>query len=350
MPDSEPPVLAAVATAFPEHRVGRQETVDGLRRLFPDEDPAFLAGIVERSGVELRHTVEPPEAILQPTDFTTRNALYREAAPRLAAAAARRALDQAALAPDRVDAVVDVSCTGLMIPALDVHLASDLGLRSDVLRLPVSESGCAAGALGLGVAADLARRGMRVLVVAVELCSLTLVKEDRTRTNLVSCVLFGDGAAAAVVTPGPGPVRILASGHHLFPGTRHAMGFDVGSHGLRIVLDRELPGILRQGLKQVVEGFLARHGRRIEDVALHLVHPGGRRILDSYADMFGLSNGALDPSREALRRFGNLSSASILAVTELALTNGHRPEAGGEALLVAFGPGLTVEMGLLAFA
>ncbi len=343
-------MLAAVATAFPEHRVGRDETVAGLLRLFPDEDPAFLRGIVERSGVEQRHTVEPPEAILQPRDFTTRNALYREVAPRLAAAAARRALAAAGCEAKAVDAVVDVSCTGLMIPALDVHLAGDLNLRPDVLRLPVSESGCAAGALGLGLAAGLARRGMRVLVVAVELCSLTLVKEDRTRTNLVSCVLFGDGAAAAVVTPGPGAVQLLASGHHLFPGTRHVMGFDVGSHGLRIVLDRELPAILRQGLQAVLEGFLARHGRCIEDVALHLVHPGGRSILDSYAGMFGLENGALGPSREALRRYGNLSSASILAVTELALANGHCPPPGGEALMVAFGPGLTVEMGLLAFA
>jgi alkylresorcinol/alkylpyrone synthase len=365
--------LAGVASAMPAHTVGPEETALALRRLFPAEDPALIDQLVERSGVETRHLALPLEETLRPRDFTQRNRIWREAALALSERAARAALARAGIAPAAIDVVLDVSCTGVAIPALDVALVPLLGLRHDVLRLPITESGCAAGALALGVARSFAERGGRVLVIACELCSLTFVGEDVSRTNLVASVLFGDGAAAAVVAPGDGPEGgqdggpdggpdggtngasrvlapcILATGSRLLPDTDGLMGFDVGTHGLRIVLQRELPLVLASELRASVEGFLDANGRSLGVVALHLVHPGGRRILDAYAEIFGLDDEALSISRESLRRHGNLSSASVLTLLEIAEERGVRTPKGSDALVVGVGPGLSLELSLWSF-
>ncbi len=339
--------LAAVASAVPPFVVGVDETVARLHALFPDEDPAFVRGIVERSGVEQRHISLPVEEAVRPRSFTDRNNHYHRIAADLAEQACRRALRQADVAADEIDVVIDVSCTGIAIPALDTVLSARLGLRPDVKRIPITEAGCAAGTLALGLAASLAELGRRSLVVAVELCSLTLVQGDRTRTNLVASVLFGDGAAAAVVTPsGPGP-RFEAVGSHLFRDSRGAMGFDVGEHGLRLVLQRELPRILENHLKPAIDGFLDRHGRSMADVNLHLVHPGGRRVLETYQEMYGLSPEDLECSYTSLRRFGNLSSAAILTVLELALSRHVPGSRRARAFMISFGPGLSAEMAML---
>jgi alkylresorcinol/alkylpyrone synthase len=165
--------------------------------------------------------------------------------------------------------------------------------------------------------------------------------------------LFGDGAAAAVLAPDPGAgvrlatgPRLVASGSQLLPGTSSMMGFDVGDHGLRIVLRRELPAVLAEHLRPAVLAFLARHGRGLGDVGLHLVHPGGRAILDAYAQIFGLENGALAISHESLALHGNLSSVSILTLLELALQRGVRPPRGTDALVLGVGPGLSLELSL----
>ncbi len=344
---SHPAFVASVASAFPEHAVDQSGTLEVLLKLFPAEDPARVESLVRRSGVERRYLVEPPESVLGRSDFSARNRRYHGAALELSARAAELALERAGIEASEVDAIVDVSCTGIAIPALDVGLVPRLGLRHDLRRFPITESGCAAGALALGLAGSLARTGQTVLVTAVELCSLTLCPGDQSRTNLVASVLFGDGAAAAVVRPeGPGP-RLLASGSRLIPDSAGVMGFDVGSHGLRIVLERELPGIVAERLPPAVLDFLRASGATREQLGLHLVHPGGRKILEAYEQRFGLDPGALIHSRSVLNQTGNLSSASILAVLERAWAAGERLDDGQLALLLAIGPGLSLELSLL---
>lgn len=339
--------LASVASAFPRTRVDREAATIALTSLFPHEPADFVANLVERCGVETRYIVPSLSEVLEPSSFTARNERYRDAATELSLRACRTALERARLAATDVDVIVDVSCTGVVIPALDVSLAPALGLRADVRRIPITESGCAAGALALGLAATLAQCGQRVLIVAVELCSLTLVRGDASRTNLVASVLFGDGAAAAVVVPnGTGP-RVEAVGSHLIPDTQATMGFHVGDHGLRILLQRELPSVLIEHLPGAQRRFLAEHGRSIDDVGLHLIHPGGRRVLEAYSAMNALAPDALRYSRESLRRYGNLSSASILTVLELALEDGATVPAGRSAFVMGIGPGLSLEMLLL---
>jgi len=337
--------LSGCATAFPATVVDQDTTVRGLSQLFPAESPAFIRGLIARSGVETRHLAPSVPEVLGPSDFTGRNQRYRVEALRLSLEACRKVL--AGVDPERVDVLIDVSCTGLTIPAMDVELAQQLGLRPDARRIPITEAGCAAGALALGIAGTFAASGAAVLVSAVELCSLTLVPGDRSRTNLVSAALFGDGAGAALVLPGGEGPRLLATGSFLIPGTREAMGFDVGAHGLKILLQRELPELVQREIRGVVERFLAAHGRCVEDIGLHLLHPGGRRILEAYARVFGLAEHELSFSRESLRRYGNLSSVSILTVLELAFARGFPIPPGREALLIGVGPGLSLELTLL---
>ena len=345
-PSSRAPRLVSVASALPDHVVSARDTVAALARIFPGEDRAVVEELVARSGVLERRIALPLEETLAERSFTERNGEWREIALGLARRAAGEAIERSRLAARQIDDLIDVSCTGIAIPALDVDLAPAVGLRGDVRRVPITESGGAAGALALSLAGDLARGGRRVLVVAVELCSLTLVRGDASRTNLVASLIFGDGAAAAVLAPeGEGPA-LVASGSRLLPDSRSMMGFDVGDHGLRIVLQKELPALLAAHLRPAVEAFLAEHGRGLADVGLHLVHPGGRRILEAYAGIFELPAHALALSHESLERHGNLSSASILNVLELALERGVRPPKGREAIVIGVGPGLSLELSL----
>jgi len=348
------PRVRGTATAFPEHTVDQAGTVWALRAMFPDEDAERIDVLVRRSGVASRGLALPLTETIAPTDFSNRNRAYRRVAIELAQRAAEGALDRARVAPAEIDVVIDVSCTGVCIPALDVALASLIGLRADVRRIPITEAGCSAGALALGLARDLASLGHNVLVIAVELCSLSLVGEDRSRTNLIASLLFGDGAAAAVITPeGPGP-SIEAVGSELIPNSQHIMGFDVGTHGLRIVLERELPQVVAGHLPGAVGRFLERSGRTPEDIELHIVHPGGRTVLEAYEATFGVDRTALRHSYGVLRDHGNLSSASILAVLdrtlrEEATATGRAAFAPRDALLIAMGPGISLEMALLRF-
>ncbi|HYC78664.1 MAG TPA: 3-oxoacyl-[acyl-carrier-protein] synthase III C-terminal domain-containing protein [Planctomycetota bacterium] len=344
MTDRSPstPRLASTATAFPPNVVGPDDAVRALVRMFPAEPPQVVDALVRRSGVERRRFALPLERLLEPRDFDARQRDYAVAALALAADASRAALDRAGLRSADVDAVIDVSCTGVVLPALDVPLAAALGLHPNVHCVPTTEAGCAAGALALGVAGDFAARGARTLVVAVETCSLSLGPGDRGREHLVAGVLFGDGAAAAVVAPdGAGP-PILGAGSHLFPGTSQVMGFDVGAAGLRLVLRRELPEILAAAFPDAALAFLAARGRSVDDVRLHLAHPGGRRVLETYAAAFGEPPPDLRWSWEALRRYGNLSSAGVLSVLDLAAEAEAWPS-DGVSLLTAFGPGLSAE-------
>ena len=344
------PRLLSVATSFPDNIVSAAETLDTLKGLFPEEDTEFIASLIQNSGVMQRHTALPPAELLKLENFSERNQMYAHYARKHALDACQKALREAKLEAHQIDAILDVSCTGICIPALDVHLSADLGFRPEVLRIPITESGCAAGSLALGIAKDLARCGKSVLIVAVEMCTLSFIRGDVERSNLIASVLFGDGAAAAVVSPGVAQAKetqLLASGTHLFPKTEHAMGFDIGSHGLRLVLDRSLPVLLRKHLRAVVDSFLIKHGSSTNQVGLHLVHTGGRRILDIYEQVMGLEEGALLTSRKALSLRGNISSVSIMMVLEQARLDQLHAEAGKQTLGVAFGPGLSVEMFLM---
>jgi alkylresorcinol/alkylpyrone synthase len=236
-----------------------------------------------------------------------------------------------------------------MIPSLDAHLATQMGFRSDVRRLPITELGCAAGAAGLARAWEYLRAfpDRTVLLVSVELPTLTFQRKDFSQANLISAILFGDGAAGVVITgrEAPGP-RILASECYLFPNSLDAMGFDLRDSGFHIVLSKDVPQLIREKIKGLVDNFLAGHGLRREDISAFILHPGGQKLLSFLEAELGLSRTDTEFSWDVLRRFGNLSSASVLFILQEWLSKGD-VASGSYGLLVSFGPGFTAEMLLL---
>jgi alkylresorcinol/alkylpyrone synthase len=343
-------VIASTATVVPQHVLSRELVEAQIGRVFSLSGRRLDAvlEIVANSRIERRYSIFPVEYFIEPRPLEQISREYRDHALCLGRRAAQQALDRAGIAPQEVDMILTVSCTGFMIPSLDAYLAPEMGLRPNVRRLPVTELGCAAGASGLALARDFvsAHPGATVLLVAVELPTLTFQRQDLSQANLVSAVLFGDGAAAAVVTGQPrrGP-QIVASESFLFPDSLGAMGFDLRDSGFHIVLSREVPQMIRERIGGLVDGFLARHSLTRTDLQAYILHPGGQKLLHFMELELGLRPELTQPSWDVLRDFGNLSSASVLFVLHQWLQRELQP--GDRGLLAGFGPGFSAEMLLL---
>ena len=348
---SPPITLAATATAVPAFRIGRDEVQQYLQRVFSLSDARLEAmlAIVDNSQVKQRYCIHPIDTIIQPRTLDHVNHEYAEHAVRLGAEVTEACLARAGMTAAQVDLFITVSCTGVMIPSLDAHLANRFGFRSDVRRLPITELGCAAGAAALAYAADYLRAypGATALVVAVELPSLTFQRFDKSQANLISSILFGDGAAAAIVTGAAarGP-RIEQTESFLFPDSLDAMGFDLQASGFHIVLSRDVPELIRSKVRGLVDGFLGRAGVRREELAAFIVHPGGQKLLTFIEEELGLVPADTECSWHVLREYGNQSSVSVLFVLHEWLAR-HAPPAGARGLVAAFGPGFSANMLLL---
>ncbi|MEK6709848.1 MAG: 3-oxoacyl-[acyl-carrier-protein] synthase III C-terminal domain-containing protein, partial [Nitrospinota bacterium] len=302
------------------------------------------------SQVAARTSAVPIEEVFRERSFEEKNDLYTQKAIELAEEAARRALGQAGVAPEEIDLIISVSCTGFMIPSVDAHLINRLEMRPDTKRLPMTEMGCAAGATALARASEYLRAFPRhkALVLSVELATLTFQPGDLSMDNLVSAAIFGDGAAAAVLagdTRRPG-ARIVDCRTTTLPGTTGLMGFHLSNSGFRIILSKEIPSAVRARVKPVVEGFLRDNGLSLQDIRHFVFHPGGKRILEVYHSELGLPEESLRFSAKVLREHGNLSSSSVLVILEEVLRSGEA-EAGDNGLLLAMGPGFTIEQLLL---
>jgi alkylresorcinol/alkylpyrone synthase len=343
--------ISATATAVPGHRYTQAEIMDVVPAMFP-LDPARLAetlSIYRRAAVERRFSVMPVARFPERRSPSHATAIFREHAPALAREAAVKALAGAGLAPRDVDVVITVSCTGVIIPPLEAILANDLGFRADVRRLPITELGCAGGGAALALASDLVRadRAENALVVAVELCSLHFHPGDTRHANVIATGLFGDGAAAAVVTARPARgARVLATKSHLIAGSMHEMGFDLEDEGLRLILSKHVPDRLHDEVAAPLVALLAEAGVSAEDLSFFAIHPGGRKILERVEDALGLPRERTQPSWDVLRSFGNLSSAAVIFVLHQLMT-GRSPAPDARGVLAAFGPGLSAELLLL---
>jgi alkylresorcinol/alkylpyrone synthase len=343
--------IAGTATAVPPHIFTREMVKDRIGDVFSIAGTRLEAirSVIDNSRIDQRYSVFPADYIVEPRPLSRINAEYREKAVELGIEVTAKALAQAGMSPRDVDFLITVSCTGVMIPSLDAHIATEMDFRSDVRRLPITELGCAAGAAGLARAWEYltAFPDRTALLVAVELPTLTFQRRDFSQANLISAVLFGDGAAGVVVTgrEALGP-RIVASESFLFPDSLGAMGFDLGDSGFHIVLSKDVPQLIRERVKELASGFLARNGLRQSDVSAFLLHPGGQKLLSFMEAELELTRADTEISWDVLRRFGNLSSASVLFILQEWMTRREMPpESYG--LLMSFGPGFTAEMILL---
>jgi predicted naringenin-chalcone synthase len=333
--------IMSVATAVPRHRLEASEALDHLRQYWPR-----LGKLAEaEAAIGTRYLCEPIADLLRPRRLDALRESYLVHARALAVEAARGALARADVDASEIDVVITTSCTGYLVPSLDVYMSEDIGFRPDITRLPITELGCSAGAAAIAAAHRhlVAFPDQRVLVVAVELPSLNFHPTDGSVDNLTACLVFGDGAGAAVVArprPDVGRLDVLRTASHLVPRTAHVLGFDLRDAGFHVVLDRRLPRILERELPSVVARFLA--AGDLEMPAFYAVHAAGPRIFDSIQSALGLPESALDASRQVFAEVGNTSSAAIFFTLEK-LFAAEDPQPA-EGLGIGIGPGVSIEL------
>jgi alkylresorcinol/alkylpyrone synthase len=343
--------ITATATAVPPHVLSRELVKEYYGRTFPLSARRLQAmlEVLDNSRIERRYSLFPVEYLVETRSLTQRNSEYREHAITLAGKVAGEALARAKRQPADVDMIITVSCTGFMIPSVDAYLISEMGFRADVRRLPITELGCAAGAVGLTRAWEYIRAnpGKTALLIAVELPTLTFQRRDLSQANLISAALFGDGAAAAVITgDASSGLAIIDSQSYLFPSSIDAMGFELKDTGFHIVLSKEVPQLIRGKIGALVDCLLSRHALTREQISAFVLHPGGQKLLSYMQQELGLCSCQIQPSWDVLRDYGNLSSASVLFVLHEWMARGE-VKAGDRGLLAAFGPGFSAEMLLL---
>ena len=343
--------VAGTAVALPPHYARQDEILARLQAAWSGDhfNPDRLEQLHRNSQVQGRYLALPIDRYLELDTFAKRNDAWICAATELGAEAASAALTRAGLKPRDIDHLFFVSTTGIGTPSIDARLVNRLGFRPNVKRTPIFGLGCVAGAAGIARAAEVLRGnpGQRALLVSVELCSLTLQAQDTSVANVIASGLFGDGAAAVVLSAddGPGP-RVIDTEAALYPNTERIMGWDVVDTGFKIVLSAEIPQLTRAVVGGDVARLLSRHGLMPSAIAHWIAHTGGPRVLDAFIEALDLPAAALERSWESLRSVGNVSSASVLFVLDAFLRD-DAGRAGEFGVLLAMGPGFCSEMALL---
>ena len=333
--------ILSVATANPPFRLSQAEAAARAKELYPHLKA--LWPLYDNAGIGLRYNCEPIDWYLKPHTWEERTASFQKHALDLLEEVTIKATKAAGVALSEIDILVTNTVTGLAVPSLDAKLLNRLKFVQTVERLPIFGLGCGGGVAGLARATRLAQatEGAHVLFLTVDLCSLCLRVNDPSAAMFVSGALFGDGAAGVLLqnTRGGarGGPRILAVGEWCWHDTEHIMGWDIKDDGFGIVLSAELPSLMRKSLAPALHDFLDRNRFRLSDFSGFLFHPGGRKLIETMEEVLGLDREQMEHSREVLRQYGNMSSATALFVLDRAMKDGAR----GRHLLAAFGPGFS---------
>jgi alkylresorcinol/alkylpyrone synthase len=345
--------IASVGSAFPPHYVDQETLIASLKDLWAGRfhNPARVEELHRHVLVGGRHLALPLAEYARMGSFTEANDAWIRVGVDVGARAIEDALARAGLGVGDIDAFWLTSVTGVATPSLDARLINRLGFRADIKRVPIFGLGCVAGAAGVARAADYLKGHPRdiALLLSVELCTLTLQRDDMSIANLIATGLFGDGGAAVVLTGdehGDRGPSIVATRSVFYPGTEDVMGWRVGASGFQVVLSAEVPEMVRRHLRRDVDAFLAAHGLGYDDIAVWVAHPGGPRVLEAMQEALPMRPGALDIAWKSLREVGNLSSTSVLLVLQETLA-GPTPPSGAYGLMTAMGPGFCSELVLL---
>jgi alkylresorcinol/alkylpyrone synthase len=345
--------IASVASAFPEHYYDQQVLTEALKNDWRHRlpNPAILDRLDESMQVGGRYLVRPIDFYTSLTTWGQANNAWIEHALELGEKALCKALHGAGMKPKDLSAIYVTSVTGIAAPSIDARLVNRIGLSTNIKRVPIFGLGCVAGAAGIARAADYVHGypDQAAALLSIELCSLTLQRDDLSMAHLISALLFGDGAAATIVVgskrKSDGP-EILATKSIFYPHTERVMGWDISEKGFRIVLSPEVPDTVTKHLGKDVDAFLAEQGHKRSDIKTWVMHTGGPKVLEATATALGLTEKDLAASWDCLRKVGNISSTSVLLVLEDVYMN-RRPEPGSLSILAAMGPGFCSELVLL---
>ena len=344
--------IVAVTKSLPQYSRNTKDILPFVKKWLYGQDDRLqrkVLKIFEGAAVDKRYSIMSPEEVFEATSFEDKNNVYIREVKKLGRTVLQQALVKSGWSADSLDYIITVSCTGIMIPSLDAYLINDLDLRKDIVRLPVTEMGCAAGVSGLIYASNFLRSnpGKRAAIVAVESPTATFQLNDYSMANMVSAAIFGDGAACVLVSSEKGAKgpRIVGEEMYHFPNATQMMGFDLTNSGLKMILDPLVPQTIFEHFPEVIHPFLRRYGSSIEKVDHLIFHPGGKKIVETVEDLFGALGKNLEDTRETLRLYGNMSSATVLYVLERFMDK-DIPK-GDQGLLLSFGPGFSAQRILL---
>lgn len=344
--------ITTVAKQLPEFSRETTEVIPFVETWLDGQEERFKRKVIkifEGAAVDKRYSIMDPNEVFTATSFEDKNRIYAREVKKLGSKVLKKALEKSDWKADSVDYIITVSCTGIMIPSLDAYLINELEMRKDVVRLPVTEMGCAAGISGMIYASNFlkANPGKRAAVIAVESPTATLQLKDFSMANMISAAIFGDGAACVLMSSeeeATGPEIIGEDMYHFFDATE-LMGFDLTNEGLKMVLDQAVPQTIADHFPDIIHPFLKKYNSSIEKVDHLIFHPGGKKIVQTVEELFGKLGKNIDDTKEVLRLYGNMSSATVLYVLERFL---NRPiEKGEQGLMLSFGPGFSAQKILL---
>jgi alkylresorcinol/alkylpyrone synthase len=369
------PRIRSVATALPPHALSQERIRDLAREHFAPAFPEIdrYMTVFRHAQIDTRHFAAPLEWFMTPHSFKQCNDLFVEVATALGEAAARACLAQAGLEPGDVDHLIWVSTTGMAAPSPDAMLINRLAMNRHIRRTPIWGLGCAGGVAGLARADEYARAfpDQRVLLLSVELCSVTFQWNDHSKRNLIASSLFADGASAVLVegdavtnrqagkettrhgagalanpqSPTPNP-QILGTQSTLWPDTLDIMGWDMVDTGMQVVFSSRIPYIVQSLMRENVAEFLAGFGLGLDDIDHWILHPGGAKVIDAYQSALAIDPERLGHTRAVLRSCGNMSSTTVFFVLDAFLRAGQ-PGPGEYGVLAVLGPGFSCELALI---
>lgn len=346
--------INTVTKQLPKYSRTTEEIIPFLDAWLTGQDERFIRKvkkIFEGAAVDKRYSIMDPIEVFTKTSFEERNDIYVREVIDLGEKVLEKALLKSGWKPEDLDYIITVSCTGIMIPSLDAYLINKLKLRQDIVRLPVTEMGCAAGISGIIYAKNFLQSnpGKRAAVIAVESPTATFQLNDFSMANIVSAAIFGDGAACVLLSShqdDEGP-EILAEEMYHFYENEHMMGFKLTNTGLQMILDIEVPNTIASHFPAIIHPFLKKNNLKIDDMDHLIFHPGGKKIVQTVEALFSDLGKNIDDTKEVLRLYGNMSSATVLYVLERFMDN--MPPKGDKGLMLSFGPGFSAQRVLLQF-
>ena len=347
-------IIRTVTKQLPDFFRETSEIIPFLDIWLQDQDERFIRKvkkIFEGSNVDKRYSIMDPRAVFSDLSFAERNLIYKREVIKLGEKVLMSALTQAKWKSTDIDFIITVSCTGIMIPSLDAYLINKLGLRQDVVRLPVTEMGCVAGISAMIYANNFlkANPNKKAAIIAVESPTATFQLNDFSMANIVSSALFGDGAACVLLSSNENEIgpKIIDDTMYHFYDNEHMMGFELTNTGLKMVLDIEVPETIAAHFPKFIHPFLKRNNLQIADIDHLIFHPGGKKIVQTVEELFLSSGQNISDTKQVLKQYGNMSSATVLYVLERFLNK--ETKAGEKGLMLSFGPGFTAQMILIEF-
>lgn len=344
--------ITSVAKQLPKYTRETKDIIPYLNVWLSGQEERFQRKVIklfENAGVDRRYSIMDAEDVFLKATFQEKNDIYSKEVVKLAEQSLVKALDKARLKATDIDYIITVSCTGIMIPSMDAYLINNLKMKQDIVRLPVTEMGCAAGVSGIIYAKNFlkANPNKRAAVIAVESPTATFQLDDFSMVNIVSAAIFGDGASSVILSSHENEVgpKIVDEAMYHFYDAETMMGFKLVNTGLQMILDKAVPETISEHFPKIVHPFLERNNITIEDVNHLIFHPGGKKIVQTVEDLFGSLGKNINDTKEVLKLYGNMSSATVLYVLERFMDKNLSK--GEKGLMLSFGPGFSAQRILL---